>query len=76
MEAALDTVVQGYGDKSIISLVESFIKRGRLTLQENDEIMKMVFSQHNKARLGAKKEFESAMKAKIKEACKRFLSTE
>jgi hypothetical protein len=85
-DKALDTVVQNYGDKDIISLVESFIKRGRLTLQGDAGLLNLpetftkktrgVFSQHNKARLAAKKETDALMKEKIKQACRRFLSKE
>ncbi|HCC60289.1 MAG: hypothetical protein A2402_03485 [Candidatus Staskawiczbacteria bacterium RIFOXYC1_FULL_37_43] len=86
VDRALDTVVENYGDKDIISLVESFVKRGRLTLQGDTEFLHLpntltkkargIFSQHNKARLGSKKDFEGTMKKKIIDACERFLSKE
>lgn len=86
VDKALDAIVQNYGDKDIISLVESFIKRGRLTLQGDTEAVSLpssitkkargIFSQHNKARLGSKKGFEGTMKERITEACERFLAKE
>ena len=84
IDKALDAIVENYGDEKIVALVESFIKRGRLTLQGDTEVVNLpntttkkargIFSQHNKARLGSKKEFEGTMKAKIMEACERFLT--
>ena len=86
LDKALDTIISNYGDKDIISMAESFIKRGRLTLQGDKEILNFpntitkkargFFSQHNKARLGSKTGFEGEMKEKIKDACERFLSKE
>ena len=83
---ALDIIVKNYGDKDVISMVESFIKRGRLTLQGDTEVLNLpntsikkargLFSQHNKARLGSKVNFEGEMKRKIKEACESFLSND
>ena len=82
-DKALDTIVSNYGDPKIISLVESFIKRGRLTLQGDAETLNLskttarkargIFSQHNKARLSTKTETEGLMKEKIMQACERFL---
>lgn len=84
IKKALDTVISNYGDKDILALVESFIKRGRLTLQGDTEVLNLpdtvtkkvrgVLSQHNKARIGSKTDFEGEMKEEIKEACERFLS--
>lgn len=86
VDKALDTIVENYGDKDIIALVESFVKRGRLTLQGDTEVLNLpntvakktrgIFSQHNKARVASKKETDGLMKEKIKQACKRFLSKE
>jgi len=86
VDKALDAIVENYGDQKIISLVVSFIKRGRLTLQGDKEILNLpesstkkargVFAQHNKARLSSKKETEALMKQKIIDACERFLSKE
>jgi hypothetical protein len=86
VDMALDTVVQNYGDKDIISMVESFIKRGRLTLQGDAELLNLpntaskkargIFSQHNKARVASKKATDSLMKEKIMQACQRFASKE
>jgi len=86
VDKALDTVISGYGDKDIIGLAESFIKRGRLTLQGDKEVLGLpntiskklrgAFGQHNKARLGSKTKFEGEMKERIKQACQRFLSQE
>ena len=84
VDRALDTVVSNYGDKDIISLVEAFIKRGRLTLQGDTEVVNLpdtvtkkvrgIFGQHNKARLGSKTEIEGEMKQNIIDACERFLT--
>ncbi|MGA2417863.1 MAG: hypothetical protein ABSF55_01305 [Candidatus Staskawiczbacteria bacterium] len=86
VDKALDTIVENYGDRDIISLVESFIKRGRLTLQGDAEVLNLpktasrkargAFGQHNKARLGSKTGFEGEMKERIKQACERFLVKE
>ncbi len=86
VDKALDAIVENYGDKNIISLVESFVKRGRLTLQGDAELLKLpstttkqargIFSQHNKARLASKKDIDGLMKEKIVDACERFLSKE
>ncbi|MCX6720152.1 MAG: hypothetical protein NTV36_03550, partial [Candidatus Staskawiczbacteria bacterium] len=85
-ERALDTVISNYGDKDIVTLIESFIKRGRLTLQGDTKNLNLpntitkkargIFSQHNKARLASKTSFEGEMKEKIKQACQKFLSKE
>jgi len=82
-DRAIDTVLANYGDRDVVAMVESYIKRGRLTLQGDRESSSLpetatkkgrsIFSQHNKARLGSKTEFEGEMKEKIKQACKRFL---
>jgi len=66
--------------------VKSFIKRGRLTLQGDTEVIdspdtitkkaKGIFAQHNKARLGSKTSFEGDIKEQIIESCERFLSRE
>jgi hypothetical protein len=83
-EKALDTILDNYGDSGIISMIESFVKRGRLTLQGDKEILNLpntitkkargIFAQHNKARIGSKTDFEGTMKGKIIESCERFLS--
>ena len=83
---ALDVVMENYGDENIISLVKSFIKRGRLTLQGDKESLNLpnsitkkargIFAQHNKARVGSKTSFEGTMKEGIMAACERFLSKE
>ncbi|MFH1967841.1 MAG: hypothetical protein ABIJ84_00450 [bacterium] len=83
VDKALDTIIENYGDENVVSLVESFIKRGRLTLQGDTEVLNLpetitkkargVFSQHNKARLGSKKNLEGTMKQKIIGACAKFL---
>lgn len=80
----LDIVLENYGDKDIISLVESFVKRGRMVLQGDAEILNLpdtitkktraVFSQHNKARLGAQKDLDAQMKFRILEACEAFVN--
>lgn len=82
-QKALGVVLDNYGDENIIALVKSFVKRGRLTLQGDGEVVKLpnsvtkkargLFSQHNKARLGSKKSFEGTMKQKIIDACDHFL---
>lgn len=82
-DKALDIVLENYGDSNTISLVESFVKRGRLTLQGDAEFLNLpqtitrkvrgIFSQHNKARLAAKTKTDGLMKEKIILACERFL---
>jgi hypothetical protein len=82
-DKALGVVLENYGDEDMISSVKSFVKRGRLTLQGDVEILDLpdtatkklrgIFSQHNKARLGSKKDFDGEMKARIVGACERFL---
>ncbi|MCX6723819.1 MAG: hypothetical protein NT155_01430 [Candidatus Staskawiczbacteria bacterium] len=83
-DRALDVIISNYGGKDIIVMAESFIKRGRLTLQGDAEVINLpntitkkvraVFSQHNKARLGSKTNFEGKMKKRIEQACEKFLS--
>ena len=85
-DTAFDVILQGYGDPKIISIVESFIKRGRLTLQGDAKMLNLpetstkkirgVLAQHNKARVASKTGTEGLMKEKIKQACERFLTKE
>lgn len=47
---ALDTIISNYGDKDIIAMAESFIKRGRLTLQGDTEVLNLPDTITKKAR--------------------------
>jgi len=81
---ALDTILENYGDRDAILLVESFVKRGRITLQGDAEVLNLpdtttkkarrFFAQHNKARLSSKTDFEGEMRGKVVDACERFLT--
>jgi len=83
-DRVLDTIIENYGDRDIISLVKSYIKMGRLTLQGDAEVLNLpetittkargVFAQHNKARLSTTKDLDGIMKEKIRSSCERFLS--
>ena len=80
----MDAIISNYGDRDVVSLAESFIKRGRFTLQGDTEVLNLpntitkkmrgAFAQHNKARLGSKTGFEGEMKEKIMQSCEKFLS--
>ena len=85
-DKALDIIISNYGDPKVVSMVKSFIKRGRFPLQGDTEAVDLpntttklargAFSQHNKARLGSKTSFEGDMKQRIMDACERFLAQE
>ena len=83
---ALSTILENYDDKEIIALTGSFAKRGRLTLQGDVEVLNLpdsitkkgrgIFSQHNKARLSSKTEFEGQLRKEIIDMCKEFSRTD
>jgi len=88
VDRALDTVAGNYQDPEVISMVASYVKRGRLTLpgdlaspefQDTESLHKSsraVFALHNEQRLGADKTVTSEVRKRIIEACERRKSTE
>lgn len=82
VEKALKIILENYADQKVIALTASFARRGRLTLQGDTEILNLpntftkkkrfVFSQHNKARLGTKTNFEARLRQTIIEVCEKF----
>ena len=72
---AMKTVLENYNDKDVISLVKSYIKRGRLTLSGDRESKiidlpkdtfttknRGIFTKHNEARIVNNKELETNLK--------------
>lgn len=82
VEKSIKIILENYGDQEVIKLTNSFVKRGRLTLQGDIEMLNLpdtlttktraVFAQHNKARLGSGKDFEGQLKQIIVKACEEF----
>lgn len=79
---AMKKVLESYNDKSVISLVKSYIKRGRLTLlgdadsqavniPENTFTTKnrAIFTKHNEARIVNNKDIETSLKDIGLEVC-------
>lgn len=56
VKEALDTIIQAYGDKDVLSITKSFVKRGRPTLPGMEKPkgpLKHAFPLHNKVHLSA-----------------------
>jgi hypothetical protein len=84
---AMEQLLRSYGDLKVISLVESYIKRGRLTLSGDREAAVVdlpeenfttrhrdIFSKHNEARIVSDKDLETSLKelgVEVCEACKK-----
>lgn len=75
VKEAMKKVLENYGDKDVINLVESYIKRGRLTLMGDVESKVVnlpdntfttknrgIFTKHNEARMVNNKSLETSLK--------------
>ncbi len=79
---ALDSILGGYDDRAVITLVKSYVGRGRLTLQGDREMLDLapnlmttlrpLASQHNIARLAVPKDVEAIVKRALVDACARY----
>ena len=82
VKKAMKTILENYNDKSVISLVKSFIKRGRLTLlgdQDSTAVNipeesfttknRALFTKHNEARIVNNKSLETSLKDIGLEVC-------
>lgn len=82
VKMAMKTAMESYNDKEVISLVKSYIKRGRLTLlgDVNSEAVNLpdntfttknrgLFTKHNEARIVNNKDLETALKDIGLEVC-------
>jgi hypothetical protein len=87
VKKAMRVVLENYNDKDIISLVKSYIKRGRLTLsgdRESDVVdlpkntfttkNRGVFTKHNEARIVNNRELESNLKTIGFEICEEVIN--
>lgn len=85
VKKAMERAVASYGDNSIINLVGSYIKRGRLTLSGDSESKSVnlpdntfttknraLFTKHNEARIVNNKSLESSLKDIGLEVCEEF----
>ncbi|OGY93979.1 MAG: hypothetical protein A2406_03695 [Candidatus Komeilibacteria bacterium RIFOXYC1_FULL_37_11] len=81
---AIQTILNSYGDKSVIQLLKSFIKRGRLTMQGNEESIDLskttetlqpLTTMHNKARLNFDKNTTDDLRTLIIEECEAYLQS-
>lgn len=81
-QKAIRTILESYKDKEIIELLESFVKRGRLTMQGNKEaiglsktsaILRPLMAMHNKARLNFDKDTTSNLRELIVVECEDYL---
>ena len=79
---AIQTILNSYGDKNVIQLLKSFIKRGRLTMQGNEESVNLskttktlqpFTTLHNKARLNFDKNTTDNLRKLIIEECETYL---
>jgi hypothetical protein len=82
VKESMKKVLESYNDKSVISLVKSYIKRGRLTLlgDANSQAVNIpentfttknrgIFTKHNEARIVNNKDIETALKDIGLEVC-------
>jgi ABC-type oligopeptide transport system ATPase subunit len=82
MKRTMKTILESYNDEKVISLLQSFIKRGRLTLagDKNSENVNIpsdsfttknrgVFTKHNEARIVNNRELEVLLKDSALEVC-------
>lgn len=89
VKIAMGKVVESYNDKSVIGLVASYIKRGRLTLSGDRESQavklpedtfttknRALFTKHNEARIVNDKSLETALKDIGLEVCSDFIKKE
>jgi len=86
---AMQTVVENYGDQSVISLVKSYIKRGRLTLLGDKKVQgidlppdtfttknRALFTKHNEARIVNNHGIETTVKEIGLEVCDQLIKKE
>lgn len=82
---AIDTILGAYQDKKVIETVRSYAKRGRLTMQGDENIteaskvssaIRPVVSQHNKARLNFNKDMVADLRILIAEQCESYVEKE
>ena len=74
---ALDTIIQAYSDKDVLSITKSFIKRGRPTLPGMEKpkgVLKYLFPLHNKVHLSADLSNASQVRQLVIEELTSFLS--
>lgn len=82
VKRTMKIILENYNDKEVISLLKSFIKRGRLTLagDKNSESVNIpsdsfttknrgLFTKHNEARIVNNRELEALLKDSALEAC-------
>lgn len=86
---AMKTVLENYGDESVINLMKSYIKRGRLTLlgDKNSEKIDLpadtfttknrsLFTKHNEARIVNNRDIETMVKEIGLELCSEVAKTD
>ncbi|MDD3285217.1 MAG: hypothetical protein PHG95_01050 [Patescibacteria group bacterium] len=79
---AMNTILSSYGDRHIIALVKSYLKRGRLTLMGDQKFIganldpnsfttknRTIFTKHNEARVANNKDMEASLKTIALEIC-------
>ena len=79
---AIRTILDSYGDKDIISLLKSFVKRGRLTMQGDAQLLGLskttralrpLTAMHNKVRLNFEEDTTSNLRKLIITECESWL---
>ncbi|MDD2681215.1 MAG: hypothetical protein PHE20_03955 [Patescibacteria group bacterium] len=83
VKKAMGSILNAYGDKYVIALVKSYLKRGRLTLMGDQQFAdagldsdsfttkaRTIFTKHNEARMGSSdKNMETSLKKVALELC-------
>lgn len=79
VKTAIEKVVDNYTDPSVLGMVSSLIKRGRLTLQGDSELLNLpnnltqkvrsIFTKHNEARINPRRGTESLLKDLVEKIC-------
>ena len=83
MKKAWDVALSSYGDKKVISMVASYVRRGRLTLPGDIEALEFetsstyrqsrkVFAAHNTQRLTAVADISAELRRRIIGACEQY----
>ncbi len=72
VKKALDTILENYGDKSVISVVGSLARRGRLVMLGDKYSARPVFTMHNKARLGFDEKNTKQLRDMVIESCRKY----
>jgi len=88
IQKALETILDNYDAEDVIRMVQSYARRGRLTLTKEDELISApkvslgdkiknsVFGQHNKVRLGKPpKDLEGLLRSFIIITCENYLDS-